>query len=147
MAYRMHTALIASLGAVALTFGTGETFAGSGAAPAAAAARGAVHAPVARSFGHHRGNRGQVFWPGFDDSSYGYGGYGGYGNAPVGFTQPASQEQRYSYIQDVPWDWAHRFPPNVNPSDRPYVSECPEQTISVPGHGGAEQTVNIMRCY
>lgn len=53
----------------------------------------------------------------------------------------------YTYTYDVPWDWAHRYPPAVIPSERAYVPECPEQTVTVAGKGGKEQTVNIIRCY
>jgi hypothetical protein len=54
---------------------------------------------------------------------------------------------RYTYTYDVPWDWAHRYPPAVLPSERAYVPECPQQTVTVLGKGGREQTVNIIRCY
>jgi hypothetical protein len=46
----------------------------------------------------------------------------------------------------VPWDWAHRYPPNVAPSAKPYVSSCPTESVTVPGRGG-DHTVNITRCY
>lgn len=58
-----------------------------------------------------------------------------------------SADVTYTYKQDVPWDWAHRYPPNVVPSDRPYVSSCSSEPVTVPGRGGREQTVNVMRCY
>ena len=61
--------------------------------------------------------------------------------------QSVSGDFRYTYTYDVPWDWAHRYPPMVAPSDRPYVSSCPAETVTVPGRGGREQTVNITRCY
>ncbi|MGC0394370.1 hypothetical protein ABIF91_006756 [Bradyrhizobium sp. USDA 241] len=54
---------------------------------------------------------------------------------------------RYTYTYDVPWDWTHRYPPNVVPSNRPYVPSCPTEQVTVPGRGGSEHTVNIMRCY
>ena len=89
------------------------------------------------------------FFPGaggfFYDPSYGSD--GSYGDAPVQPPQQSSQDIRYTYTYDVPWDWAHRYPPNVTPSDRAYVTECPEQTVTVRGRDGTEQTVNIMRCY
>ena len=68
-------------------------------------------------------------------------------DAAPNLAQPASSDVRYTYTYDVPWDWAHRYPPAVVPSDRAYVTECPEQTVTVRGKGGSEQTVNIMRCY
>jgi hypothetical protein len=61
--------------------------------------------------------------------------------------QSISGDIRYTYSYDVPWDWAHRFPPAVAPSDRPYVSNCPVESVTVPGRGGQERTVNVMRCY
>ena len=53
---------------------------------------------------------------------------------------------KYTYKQDVPWDWAHRFPPAVALSDRPYVPGCSSEPVTVPGRSG-EQTVNVIRCY
>ncbi|MEY9185569.1 hypothetical protein ABIA41_007004 [Bradyrhizobium sp. USDA 313] len=61
--------------------------------------------------------------------------------------QPLSSDVRYTYTYDVPWDWTHRYPPNVVPSNRPYVPSCPTEQVTVPGRGGSEHTVNIMRCY
>ena len=84
-----------------------------------------------------------IFWPaigGFD--------YGPTGGEPVaGVTQPISSDVHYTYTYDVPWDWAHRYPPAVAPSERPYVSSCPAETVTVLGRDGAQKTVNIMRCY
>jgi len=57
------------------------------------------------------------------------------------------REIRYSYTEDVPWDWAHRYPPIVIPSDRPYVSSCTSEPVTVPGRNGGETTINITRCY
>jgi hypothetical protein len=142
MTHRMHGALVASLSLIALTFAADETFARSGVA-GAAHARGPAAASVAPSLRHHRGNRAGAFWPAaggfFYDPSI--------GQAPTDFAQPASRDMHYTYTYDVPWDWAHRYPPAVIPSERAYVTECPEQTVTVLGKGGKEQTVNIMRCY
>jgi hypothetical protein len=148
MTYPVSRTLIASLSGLVLLLATGETFA---AGPAGAAHGGAMTAHpafrpgVGRSFGHHRGRNG-AFWPG-----YVYGdGY--YGSAPVepgaDVAPPASGDVHYTYTYDVPWDQVHRFPPNVVPSDRPYVQECTTQTVTVPRRGGAQTSdVNIMRCY
>lgn len=142
MAHRMCRALIASIGALALMFAASETFAKSG-----AAARGGVvsaHAmsrPVGPGFRHHRRNFVGTFWPGvyyYPPST---------GEPVVDLPQPASNDVRYTYTYDVPWDWAHRYPPAVTPSDRPYVSSCPAETVTVPGRDGKEQIVNVMRCY
>jgi len=145
MAYRFYGALIASLSVVALTFTATETFARSGTAAgvAAGAGRGFAHHSLAPSLRHHhRGARGS--WPAV----------GGYYYDPSNGTvppdvaqQPPSPDARYTYTYDIPWDWAHRYPPSVTPSERAYVSECPEQTVTVRGKGGDEHTVNIMRCY
>ena len=61
--------------------------------------------------------------------------------------QPASSDVRYTYTYDVPWDWAHRYPPNVVPSERPYVPGCGNEVVTVPGRGGREQAINVTRCY
>ncbi|GLH76700.1 hypothetical protein SSBR45G_16080 [Bradyrhizobium sp. SSBR45G] len=116
------------------------------AAPVAAAPVGPVQvAPRGtgvRSFArHHRGTG--VYLPAA--GAFAYGGYADPGapEAPV----HTSADVRYTYTYDVPWDWAHRFPPNVAPSDRPYVSTCPMQTVTVPGRRGGDHTVTITRCY
>ena len=151
MMSKVYVALIASVGAVTLLLAANETFAASGtprgtlvATPATAhplAARPfAAHPFLARRF--NRRNLPLVYWPGggsFDEPSF---------SEPfAGLMQPPSNDVRYTYVYDVPWDWAHRYPPNVTPSDRPYVPSCPSETVTVPGRGGEEQTVNIMRCY
>jgi hypothetical protein len=146
MTSRKYGALIASLGAVALMLAATETFAAT-----AAPSRG-VTAPnhsfnrpsVGQPFRHHRRNGlGTFFWPGGD---YSYG--DGQNGEPIGNVgQPASNDAHHTYTYDVPWDWAHRYPPNVVPSDRPYVPSCGSEAVTVPGRGGGDQTVNIMRCY
>ncbi|WGS22185.1 MULTISPECIES: hypothetical protein [unclassified Bradyrhizobium] len=135
MACRIYRTLIASAGVAALIFaGATETFARSG-----AAARGAfaAHHPAFR----HHGRVPGTFWPatvGFD--------YGPFEEPLVEAAPPISNDVRYTYTYDVPWDWAHRYPPAVVPSDRPYVSSCPTESVTVPGRGG-DRTVNITRCY
>ena len=62
----------------------------------------------------------------------------------IDVTQPSNIH--YTYTYDVPWDWVHRFPPMVAPSDRPYTQSCATETVNVPGRDG-ERTVNVMRCY
>ena len=147
-AYRMVQALCACLGAAALAVSANAASARPGAAvggrgasaPVISHAPGISHGPGGRSFRHHRGFAGGTYWPG----AYAYGPY----DEPVAEAPPpASNDVHYSYTYDVPWDWAHRYPPNVAPSDHPYVSSCPMQTVSVPGRGGAEHTVTITRCY
>ena len=148
MTYRMHGALLASLSAAALLLNPNDSFArpggatshGLSAAPSGAMARPSI-APGAR---FHRRSNPWVYWPGgggffYDGASY---------SQPfVDAGQPVSTDVRYTYTYDVPWDWTHRFPPNVVPSDRPYVPSCPTEQVTVPGRGGSEHTVNITRCY
>ena len=98
---------------------------------------------VVRSRPSHRGYR---YAPGFWPATGGLF-YAPNGEPIVDATPPASGEIHYRYTYDVPWDWAHRYPPNVVPSDRAYITECPSQAVTVLGAGGREHTVNIMRCY
>ena len=144
MAYRMYRAVIASLGVVALMLAANETFARSGAAHGGgfASTHSTSHPSWARSLRHHRRNNVGTHWPALGGFFYGPSN----GEPLVDATQP-SGDVHYTYTYDVPWDWAHRYPPNVIPSDRPYVPSCPAETVTVPGHGGQEQTVSIMRCY
>ena len=149
MTYRMYGALIGSLGVAALVLGANETFARSGAAHAGGlASTGSIshapsHPPLIQSFRHHRRNHARTFFPAV----------GGFFDAPsngepmVDVPQAASGDMHYTYTYDVPWDWAHRYPPAVTPSERPYVSSCPTEAVTVPGRGGSVQTVNVMRCY
>ena len=137
---KIYGALVASLGVVALML-PNEAFARSGGGHNGGftSTRSGSRAPMA--FHHHRRNNVGGFWAGT----------GGYYSDPstgepiVDATQ--SRDAHYTYTYDVPWDWAHRYPPNVVPSDRPYVSSCPTETVTVPGRGGVEKTVNVTRCY
>jgi len=148
MSYKMYGAFIVSLSVVVLMLPTNETFARSG---AGAGARGGVaSAPsisrpsVAHALRHHRrDNLGAVFWPAVGDFAYGPSN----GEPLVDVPQPPSGDIHYTYTYDVPWDWAHRYPPAVAPSDRPYVPSCPAEAVTVLGRDGKEQTVTIMRCY
>ena len=104
----------------------------------------AARPPIAPGARFRGRNTPWVYWPGgggfFYDNA-------GYGQPFADAGQPVSNDVRYTYTYDVPWDWTHRFPPNVVPSDRPYVPSCPTEQVTVPGRGGGEHTVNIMRCY
>ena len=126
---------VASLSAVALVLAANEAF--------AASAHGASgHRSVGALRHHHRGSQIGTYWPGIgDDSSYGPSS----GEPPVDFAQPTPRD---SYASDVPWDWAHRYPPVVTtPGLHPYVPDCHAQTVKVPGGGGEDHAVNILRCY
>lgn len=165
MAYRMYRASTACLCVVALMVAASEASAGSG-----SALRGGVtsmhsisrpaishpaishpsishssisHASGARSFRNHRRDFVGAVWPAFGDFYYGPSN----GEPLVDGAPPASGDMHYTYTYDVPWDWAHRYPPAVTPSDRPYVSSCPAQDVTVPGRDGSERTVSITRCY
>ena len=139
--------LMASLAAAALTLSTAEAFAraggGKGGVVAAPFAKPGV--PVTRPPFAHNHRRGFVggLWPA---GGYYYG--APYGEPLADMSAPLSNDVNYTYTykQDVPWDWAHRFPPNVTPSDRPYVPGCASEPVTVPGRGG-DQTVNVIRCY
>jgi hypothetical protein len=140
----MYWALVASVSVVALMLATNETFARSAAAPRAGSIPAPSRPAVAQSFRHHpRIRGGTAFWPTAGDFSYDPSN----GEPVAGAAPPASNDVRYTYTYDVPWDWAHRYPPAVAPSDRPYVSSCTAEAVTVPGRGGTEQTVNVTRCY
>ena len=149
MTYRMYGALIASLGAVALMLVPNETFANSGRAPGGGfrSAHAMARPSGIHSFRHHRGFGAGAFWPGafwpgdFSEPSN--------GEPAGGYAQPITGDIHYSStcVYDMPWDWAHRCPPMVAPSDRAYAPSCPAETVTVRGRDGEEQTVNITRCY
>jgi hypothetical protein len=138
MAYKMYAAFIASL-SVALTIASNETFARSASRGGFTSTHSISHPSVAHSLRHRRRNNVGTLWPAVGDFFYGPSN----GEPGVDFTQPTSGDIPY----DVPWDWAHRYPPVVIPSERPYVPSCPTETVTVPGLDGKEQTVSIMRCY
>jgi hypothetical protein len=148
MTYRKLAALAAA-GAIALVFATNETVARPGAVAAGPRAGIAPVRPAPHAFNglhgirHHGRFGGGFYWPGYGDS------YGAYPPTGEPITTPLKgplsgpDEVRYTYTQDVPWDWAHRFPPNVTPSDRPYVPGCGAESVDV----GGGKTVNVFRCY
>ena len=143
MTYRKYGTLIGSLSAAALMLAASETSARSGAAHNGGfrSAHSISRAAAAHSFRHHRRNNAQAFWPGVGDSFYGPSN----GEPLVDLAQPGAGDIHSAY--DIPWDWAHRYPPAVIPSDRPYVPSCPSETVTVPGRNGEAQTVSVMRCY
>src|ERR1700744_1876231 len=108
MKSRTYGALIASLCAITFTLAANETFAAS----RAASAHSASHRSAAHMLRHHRTPQGALGWG--DDGSFS----GANGEATFDGTPKAGV--RYSNSNDVPWDWAHRYPPAVLPSDRPY---------------------------
>jgi hypothetical protein len=142
MAYKMYRAFVASVGVIGLMMAANQSF-----ARPPAASRGGVaahlisHRSFVQSLRHQRRNDVGIVWPAQADFSWGPS-----NDAPV-VAQPASGDIRYTFTQDVPWDWAHRYPPAVAPSDRPYVPSCPTETVTVPSRGGGDQTVSVTRCY
>jgi hypothetical protein len=142
MTSKMYGAFAASLTALALALVPNAVVAGSG-----GGARGAFAAAphFAGAFRHfHRHNGVFTYWPGYGDDN----GYGpSYSEPSVPVAPPASNDVHYTTTYDVPWDWAHRFPPMVAPSDHPYVPGCHDEAVTVPGRGGAERIVNVTRCY
>jgi hypothetical protein len=144
----MYRTLIASVGAVALTLAANQTFAEPGTAHSGsfASTHPNFRPAVAHALGHRRANNAGVFWPGdFGDGA-------SYGEPPANITPPGSGDVHYTYTYDVPWDWAHRYPPSVaatpsEPAVRPYVQGCQAQAVTVPGADGKDQSVNIVRCY
>lgn len=148
MTYKMYGALLASLGVGALILAPAETFADpAGALQAGSVAVNPAFRPSAgRPMAHPRGHHARGFWPGAGGYVYDPSYYAGPG---AGVAPPVSGDIRYTYTYDVPWDWSHRYPPNVVPSDRPYVQDCTKQTVKVPRREGEEETVsvNITRCY
>ncbi len=143
-AFRISGVIVIAAAVAALLLSVEAAAARSGAAPGAPAISGHVvgaRAPGVRPF--VRQHRGQgAFLPAVGAFAYGPDGE----PVPQQVPEHTSADVRYTYTYDVPWDWAHRYPPNVVPSDRPYVSSCPVETVRVPGRGG-EQTVNVTRCY
>ena len=144
MTYKTCAAYVAIV-SVATILVTSESMARSGAGPHGwFGARPFSHGFAARSIFHHgRGNFGDV-WPagGFFD------GPTDQGVVPVPAAPPVQGNMQVTTINDVPWDWVHRYPPLVAPSDRPYVPSCTAETKTFPGHdGGEEQTISITRCY
>lgn len=144
MTYKMYGALVASLSAAAIMLAANEASARTGTASRGGFTSHSIsHRSVAQSLRHHRRNNLGTFWPtvgGF---------YDGLSTVEpmVDATQPTSGDLQYTNTYAVPWDWAHRFPPVAVPSERPYVSSCPTEAVTVTGRGGKEQTVNITRCF
>jgi hypothetical protein len=146
MNVRLFGGLIAAAGLTALILaGNQASAAGPGMSRGVShiAGRPMFRPTVGRSFRHHRGNGivGAYYWP--DAGVYGPSD----GVPATEVPAPDSGDVHYTYTQDYPWDAVHRFPPIVAPSDRPYVPDCPAQSVTVPGHGGKDQVVTIVRCY
>ena len=142
MKFRMYGMLTASLGVMGLLLSANQTFAASRGGFHGGAHPGSHH--MAGHFHHHhRGPEAAVAWPG---DGY-FNGYGPNGEAVLDGTLPLPRDVGNSNAADIPWDWAHRYPPAVVPSARPYVSSCGAETLMVPDQHGGTREVNIVRCY
>ena len=148
MMYRVSGALVASIGAVTLLLAANAAVARSGAAVHAGFTPAHPHAvsrpAIAHALRHRRRNGNGVdgFWPGWGDYSYGPSGEPVPDNA-----QAAVPDLRATCTYDIPWDWVHRCPPTVAPSEKASAPSCPTEVMKFPGRDGTEQTVNITRCY
>lgn len=139
MKSRMYGVLTAFLGAIVLMLAVHEA-----SAAARATSRGASHLTSHRLAGHvrhHHGSQGAFIWPG--DGPF----YGPNGEPVLDGALPLPGDVRSSNASDLPWDWAHRYPPAITPSGRPYVSSCGAETVTVPDQHGGTGQINIMRCY
>jgi hypothetical protein len=145
----LYAALILSLG---VTAASSHAFGGAVASHGVVSApmHSTVHSSVARSPNHHHGRSAGNFFPAtggfFWDSQPDE------GIAPP-ISGPVSGDINYTYKYDVPWDWAHRYPPGFfgSPPASPvppvsYTPGCPAQTVTVPGADGKDQTVTVVRC-
>ena len=155
MMYKVYAAFLMSLG-IALALASDQAFGGPKGG-VSASPHSTFHRPFARShrFGRHRGDffPGDFFWGGpFDDQ---FNGFNGEVAPPISAPITAPTSNEYTYKMDVPWDWAHRFPPGyfgspAQPSSSApavaYVPGCAKQTVTVPGADGKDQTVNVVRC-
>jgi hypothetical protein len=148
MMYKVYAAFIVSLSA-ALTLASNQAFGQLGAAHGgvSASTHSTFHPSVTRSPHHHNRRNIGTFFPG----DFFWGPWNGQPNVEV--TQPISGDIHYTYKFDVPWDWAHRYPPSffASPPEPPsppvaYRPGCPAQTVTVPGADGKDQTVSMVRC-
>jgi hypothetical protein len=129
------------MSAVALLSTANAAFAAAKSSSHGASTHHAAHRAAARFFHHHRKTQAAVVW---GDEGFFYGPTGG---AVLDVTPSVAGAGTYTNTNDIPWDWAHRYPPLVAPSQRPYVATCGAETVTVPdGHGGSGQ-VNVIRCY
>jgi hypothetical protein len=146
MTRRVFRALAASIGAITLLLAANQAFARSGATAHAGFASPQSHSAfrprIAHGLRHHRKDGIGGFWTGWGDYSY----------APIDqpgpdVTTPALPDLRATCTYQIPWDWVHRCPPAVTPSERAYAPSCSNEPVTVPGRDGKESTVNVTRCY
>jgi hypothetical protein len=146
MTRRVSGALAASIGAITLLLAANQAFARSGAVAQSgfspAHSHQAFRPRIAHGLRHHRKDGIGGFWTGWGDYSY----------APIGepgsdVAAPALPDLRATCTYQIPWDWVHRCPPAVAPSERAYVPNCSNEPVTGPGRDGKESTINVTRCY
>ena len=149
MVYRTYWLVLASVSATLASLSATNALAQAqaghpGAMVSQASAARPVSRPIAaRPFRQHPRNNVRGFWPLVGDTAYS----APDGQAVLAYPPQTSADVHYTYTYDVPWDWAHRYPPNVVPSDRAYVPSCSVDPVIVPGRNGQEHAVNVTRCY
>jgi len=153
MMYKVRAAFIMSI-SVVLALASNQALGQLGAARggSSASTHSTIHPSVSRAL-HHRiaRNRG-AFLP--TTGGFFWGPSNGVPNVEV--AQPGasmSGDFNYTYKYDVPWDWAHRYPPSFfasppEPLAPPVAFQpgCAAQTVTVPGADGKDQTINMVRC-
>ena len=160
MMYKVCAAFTMSI-SMALVLASNQAFGQSGAALGgrAASTHSTSHPSITRSLHHqnrsamlHHRNRRNIqpfFNGGFCCETL-----NGVPNAEVAQpTGPISGDFTYTYKNDFPWDWAHRYPPNLfatppEPIPPPvsYRPGCAAQAVTVPGADGKDQTINMICC-
>jgi hypothetical protein len=156
MISKVRAALVTSLG-VALAFASSQALAqgapGVRPAPIHSTVRSAVahHHHIGRNDNHRIGRDVGTFFPG----GFFWGSSNMQPNVEVAqpLSAPITGDIHYTYKYDVPWDWAHRYPPSffASPPEPPappmaYRSGCPAQAVTVPGADGKDQTITVVRC-
>ena len=151
MMYKVYAAFLVALGIV-VTVASNQAFGGSRAGHGGVSA--STHSPFHRSFArmhHHGRNRGDFFPGDFFCGGDFSGPYDQpYSDVAPPISGPISNDKNQF---DIPWDWAHRYPPgyfgSTPESSSPpvaYVPGCAKQIVTVPGADGKDQTVNVVRC-
>ena len=77
--------------------------------------------------------------------------FGDLGAGPFGVLYVDAYRPSFTCTYDIPWDWAHRCPPIPNPPEPPLAPaaralSCVPQSVTVPGAGGKDQTITMVRC-
>ena len=152
MMYKVCAAFTMSI-SVVLVLASSQALGQSGAAQGGSSAsmHSTSHPSVTRS-PHQRIRRNEgAFFP--TTGSFFWGPSNGVPNVEVAPTGSISGDFNYTYKNDFPWDWAHRYPPSLfaappEPTPPPvsYRPGCAAQTVTVPGADGKDQTINMMRC-